>query len=236
MASSSAAAVMAQYGLVNTDAIVQAARLEGMELAAAATMISKESSGRMVWGSDPVSTGGVYTKGGLVTRENYLAYRALANAGKVGRQGVGMAQLTSKGFQDSGDALGGCWDPVANARAGFRGMQRLIAAYGTRDGARRYNGSGPAAERYAADFMARYATWKQRLAGATVPPVSPPEVELSAQFESDARKRWPAEDSLDHDIRADLHVKQLELDGIRDAVAALTAKVDALASKLDVKP
>jgi hypothetical protein len=42
--------------------------------------------------------------------------------------------------------------------------------------------------------------------------------------------------NLDRDLRADLHVKQLELDGIRDAVAALTAKVDALASKLEVKP
>ena len=84
----------------------------------------------------------------------------------------------------------------------------------------------------------RTARWKRALTFGTrlLPTVSPPEDELSQQFESDARKRWPAEDSLDHDIRADLHVKQLELDGIRDAVAALTAKVDALASKLEVKP
>ena len=89
-------------------------------------------------------------------------------AGSGRRQGVGPAQCTSAQYQDTADALGGCWDPVANMRSGFRGMWSLMRAYGTRDGARRYNGSGDQAERYATSFMDRLATWTARLAGATV--------------------------------------------------------------------
>lgn len=71
------------------------------------------------------------------------------------------------------------------------------------------------------------ATCARVLAIVTKP--APPEVvELSAQFEADARKRWPEEDQLDKDTRADLHVKQVQLDRIEAAVAALAAKVDAL--------
>jgi hypothetical protein len=184
-----AVSVLRQYGMGLAEELVHAAQLEGIELAAAATIISMESNGRNVWGSDPVSTGGAYTKGGAVTKTNYLAYRSLMKAGKIGRQGCGPAQCTSSGYQDVADALGGCWDPVANYRSGFRGLQRLIAAYGTRDGARRYNGSGPAAERYAATFMARYATWKQRLAGATVPPAPAPKPPVEDDmFTDDDRK------------------------------------------------
>lgn len=229
-----AVSILRQYGMGLADELVRAAQLEGIELAAAATIISMESNGRNVWGSDPVSTGGAYTKGGAVTKANYLAYRSLMKAGKIGRQGVGPAQCTSAGYQDVADALGGCWDPIANYRSGFRGLQRLIGAYGTRDGARRYNGSGPAAERYAATFMARYATWKQRLAGATIPTPAP-EDDMAAVPQNewnDVHSRVGKFDSLEADLRGDLHVKQVELDGIRDSVAALSAKVDALLTAL----
>lgn len=236
-----AAAILRQYGMGLADELVQAAQMEGIELAAAATVISMESNGRNVWGSDPVSTGGAYTKGGPVTKANYLAYRNLVKAGKIGRQGVGPAQCTSAGYQDTADALGGCWDPVANYRSGFRGLQRLIHTYGTRDGARRYNGSGPAAERYAATFMARYATWKQRLAGATVNP-PPPGDDMAAvpqdQWDTvreqiaDLDSRVGKYDLLDRDLRSDLADKHAELDEIRDAVKLLGAKVDALISAL----
>lgn len=174
----SASAILAKYGLVNTDAIVTAAALEGVDIAIAATMISKESGGRNVWGSDGVSTGGAYVKGGPVTKSNYLAYRSLVKAGKIGRQGCGPAQCTSAAYQDSADAIGapnglGCWDPVTNIRAGLRGLGRLIKTYGIQQGARRYNGSGTAAEAYGRDFLSRYNTWSARLAGAEVTPTVP---------------------------------------------------------------
>jgi hypothetical protein len=165
-----AAAVLRSFGLGLADECVQAAHLENVDVAVAATIMQKESGGRNIWGSDPVATGWFYVKGSTVTQAAYLDYRSAVRAGRIGRQGVGPMQCTSASYQDQADALGGCWDPVANMRSGLRGLGNLIRAYGLRDGARRYNGSGPAAERYADDFMAKYAIWKARLAGATVPP------------------------------------------------------------------
>lgn len=55
--------------------------------------------------------------------------------------------------------------------------------------------------------------------------------ELSAQFETDQRARWGKEDVLERDLRADLAVKQKQIDGLVAAVQTLTAKVDALAGK-----
>lgn len=162
-----AAAILAANGMANAAVIVQAAVMEGTDLAVAATLVAGESWGKHIWGHDGVQTGGTYTKGGPVTQANYLAYRAQMRAGKIGRQGCGISQATSAQYQDTADQLGGCWDMLANARSGFRGAQALIRRYGLRDGMRRYNGSGPAAERYADNFMARYAIWRDRLAGAT---------------------------------------------------------------------
>jgi hypothetical protein len=75
------------------------------------------------------------------------------------------AQCTSAQYQDTADDLGGCWDPLANMRSGFRGMGALIKRHGVQQGARRYNGSGPAAEAYGRDFLAKYGTWRERLRG-----------------------------------------------------------------------
>jgi hypothetical protein len=167
----SAAQVIAAHGIKRPDVTIRAAAEAGLELAAACVMLMAESGGgRMVWGSDAVSTGGTYTKGGPVTRENYLAYRDAMKAGRIGRQGVGDCQLTSAEFQDRGDALGGCWDPYANQLSGFIGLANRIRQYGTRGGFRAYNGSGPAAEAYADKRMAELSTWRARLAGVPVTP------------------------------------------------------------------
>ncbi len=73
--------------------------------------------------------------------------------------------------------------------------------------------------------------WK--LASFGAPPAPTPQEEpLSAQFEADARKRWPAEDQLDKDTRGDLHNKQVQLDRIEATVTALTATVDKLITAL----
>lgn len=161
----STADVLTNYGLGLADEIVLAAQLESLDLAVAATIISKESGGRNVWGSDPQSTAGTYTKGAVVTQADYLAYRNAVQAGLIGRQGVGPAQCTSAAYQNQADDLGGCWSPVANMRSGFRGIGGLINKYGVREGFVRYNGSGPAAEAYANDAVSKYAVWQQRLAG-----------------------------------------------------------------------
>lgn len=162
-----AAAVLTAYGIGLADELVEAAQAEGIELAAAAAMIEKESGGRNVWGSDGVATGGHYVKGAQVTQADYLAYRAAVAANQILRQGCGPAQCTSAGYQISADVLGGCWLPVPNMRAGFRGLQAMINAYGVYGGFEHYNGSGPAAIAYANDAMSKYAVWQTRLVGAT---------------------------------------------------------------------
>lgn len=170
-----AAQVLTDNGMANAAVIVQAAQLEGMDLAVAATLVAGESWGKHIWGHDPGETGGHYVKGGPVTQANYLAYRAAMRAGEIRRQGCGISQATSAEYQDRADQLGGCWDMLANCRSGFRGMQALMSRYGVRDGARRYNGSGDAAERYADNFMSRLSIWQGRLAGASAAPAAAPE-------------------------------------------------------------
>ena len=119
--------VLAQGGILQAADVASIAAAADLDLAAAATLLIKESGGgRNVWGSDNVPTGGSYDKGGVVTRDNYAAYRAAIRAGKAGRQGCGPCQLTFGPFQDQADALGGCWDWRANCRVGFGVLASLI--------------------------------------------------------------------------------------------------------------
>lgn len=124
-------------------------------------LIKESSGGRNVWGHDAVSTGGFYTKGGEVTRAAYETW--LPHRARLGSQGVGPTQLTWPGLQDRADERGGCWDWRTNCAVGFEHLAQLIRQHGVRDGFRRYNGTGPAAERYADDAMTRLAVWRQRL-------------------------------------------------------------------------
>jgi hypothetical protein len=166
------AQILSNNGILRPSEVIEIANAEGLELAAACTMLIKESGGgRNVWGSDAVETAGTYTKGGTVTKENYTAYHAAVLAKRAGRQGCGPTQLTYYAFQDQADGMGGCWDWRCNVRVGFRSLAKNIKSGGLRNGFRAYNGSGDAAEKYADASMALYAQWKARLGVAD--PVSP---------------------------------------------------------------
>jgi hypothetical protein len=165
---SSAAQVLAANGVLRAPEVVELAAAAGLDLAAAATLLQKESGGgRNVWGSDAVTTAGTYVKGAAVTQAAYLAYRTAVRAGRAGRQGCGPTQLTYGPYQDQADALGGCWDWRSNIRVGFSILAKGIRASGLRTGFRAFNGSGAAAERYADDALSKYAIWRSRLSGAT---------------------------------------------------------------------
>jgi hypothetical protein len=165
----SAIEVMVENGILRPAEVVELAARARLDLACACVLLVKESEGgRNVWGSDPVETAGTYTKGGAVTRDNYLAYRAAVQRGIAGRQGCGPTQLTYGPFQDQADAAGGCWDWRANVLTGFNILASLIRVAGEEDGFRRYNGSGPMAERYKLDAMNRLRTWRSLLAGQSL--------------------------------------------------------------------
>lgn len=153
--------------IVRPAEVIELAAPAGLELAAAAVLLEKESAGgHNVWGHDGSDTGGLYRKGSPVTREAYERWKP--HRGALGSQGVGPCQLTWPPFQDRADSRGGCWDWRINVLVGFEILADLIGRYGARSGFRRYNGSGPAADRYAADAMLRFDRWRLRLAGAGV--------------------------------------------------------------------
>lgn len=171
------------WGIQRAAEVVEIAAAVGLPLTIAASLLEQESAGgRNVWGSDAVQTGGVYIKGAEVTRASYLAYKAIR--GQVGNQGCGPCQLTATGYQDQADALGGCWIPRNNMMVGFRAMADLIRQNGTPTGLRKYNGSGPWAEAYREQMLARIAKWAARLGDQGAAPPAPVET-LSATGSED---------------------------------------------------
>jgi len=143
--------VLAQGGIQQPADIVTIAAAAGLDLAAAATLLVKESSGgRNVWGHDDVVVApDTYVKGGPVTESNYTAYRTAVQAGHAGRQGCGPTQLTFGPFQQRADDLGGCWRFEINCRVGFEILADHIRRRGVQDGFRAYNALAALAERIA---------------------------------------------------------------------------------------
>ncbi len=162
-------------GIKAPDMAIAEARNAGLDLAYACALLEKESGGGAnVFGHDrddhgryifPARDGAV-----PVTEELYREYkRRRGPTGKGGMQGVGPAQLTWWEFQDEADREGGCWKPAVNMRVGFRRLAGLMRQHGEADGARRYNGTGSAAERYSVDLRSKARTWKARLDGLPMP-------------------------------------------------------------------
>jgi hypothetical protein len=167
-----------QAGGINApEMAIAEARNAGLDLAYACALLEKESGGGAnVFGHDrddhgryifPARDGAV-----PVTEELYREYkRRRGPTGKGGMQGVGPTQLTWWEFQDEADREGGCWKPAVNMRVGFRRLAGLMRQHGEADGARRYNGTGSAAERYSVDLRAKARAWKARLDGLPMPEV-----------------------------------------------------------------
>lgn len=159
---------LGRMGLKYPRTTVEEVRRVGLPLSYALAFLEKESSGHdagvaafglNLFGSDSVPNP---IKGGFVTPARYAEYRRNRKLGR-GMQGVGPCQLTWYALQDMADAMGGCDKPRFNMRVGFAQAKGLIRRYGKHDGARRWNGSGPAAERYAADWLAKQQRWHDRL-------------------------------------------------------------------------
>jgi hypothetical protein len=150
-----------QHGGVNSLRVVLEARRAGIAVSLGCAFLTQESNFQNVFGHDAVRNP---VKGGRVTKARYLAYLYYRRLG-WGNQGVGPCQLTSPGFQDAADKLGGCWKPRHNIRVGFAFIASLLAKHPGNEHAAiaAYNGSGPAAERYATNVLELQKLWHQRL-------------------------------------------------------------------------
>jgi hypothetical protein len=143
--------------------IVREARRAGIPVSLGFALIEQESGFRNVFGHDPT----VFVGAGKVTRKKYLQYKLARDANAPRRrlmQGVGPAQLTWFEFQDAADRMGGCWKPACNIRYAFQHLAVLIESKGETGGIAAFNGSGPAAQRYAVQVRARQHKWHNRLA------------------------------------------------------------------------
>jgi CHAP domain len=164
-----ARAIRAHGGRFET-AVVREARRVRLPVALACAILEKETGFQNVFGHDGVRNPIKSPPGGVlpVTEENYRRYLAHRRQG-LGNQGVGPMQLTSPGLQDRADQLGGCWQPGPNIRVGLEFLAGNIRRVGLRPGVVAYNGSGPAAQRYGDDVLARARLWEQRLRAARSP-------------------------------------------------------------------
>jgi peptidoglycan hydrolase-like protein with peptidoglycan-binding domain len=159
-------------GILAPRMVVEEAKRAGLRLDYACAMLQKESGGGSnVFGHDPT----IFAGAGKVTKAKYLDYkrRRVASGNRL-MQGVGPTQLTYYTLQDRADEQGGCWKPRINMRVGFKHLADHMRVHGESDGARRYNGSGPAAVAYSKDLLARAAKWREVLDGAA--PVVVPDV------------------------------------------------------------
>lgn len=168
--SPSDAAVIEQLrglGILMPAHCLAAARDAKLPLHLAASLLIQESGGgRNVYGHDPTifSGGPGHGQPNEVTEANYREYLQLRGTkGGGGMQGVGPCQLTWWSYQDEADGLGGCWDPLANMKVGFRQLAEKIRRYGLHPGVKAYNGSGAAADAYAVKVIARAEEFKQQL-------------------------------------------------------------------------
>lgn len=134
-------------GILHPVWTIQYAAMHKVPLDVACGYLMQESGGGAnVFGHDPT----IFVGAGTVTKAKYLAYAHLRD--QTGEcQGVGPAQLTSKGLQLEADELGGCYWPRWNIAVGMHYMGGLIARHpgNLHAGVAAYNGSGPNAERYA---------------------------------------------------------------------------------------
>lgn len=175
-----AAQVLRDNGIVADPLdVIAASRGSGLELAAVAAKLKRESyGGKNVFGHDRVPTGGTYTPGGWVNPTNYAAYRAWSGAASGRQQGVGPAQLTYRPFQVAADQRGGCHVPRFNMEVGAQELVRCLKVGGGsyREAGARYNGgtayakASTAAQEYGRWLETEVVRWR-RLLDATDRPV-----------------------------------------------------------------
>jgi hypothetical protein len=137
--------------------IIQEARKAGIPISLAFALIEQESGFKNVFGHDSTRSIPSEWMGTKVDKRKYKYYKEHRRAG--GMQGVGPAQLTWWEYQDRADQRGGAWIPKHNISVAFEHLASLIKNKGLREGLAAYNGTGPAADRYAEQVLKRQQKW-----------------------------------------------------------------------------
>lgn len=140
--------------------IADEATKAGIPYAVAFASVEQESGFKNIFGHDP---GGLFP-GQKVTNARVTALIDHVRRGGVSN-GVGFSQLTYIGFVKDAHARKGGAAKVRNQLAvGFNLLADLRHEHGSWHAAfRAYNGSGPAAERYADGMDVRVAKWQRFL-------------------------------------------------------------------------
>jgi hypothetical protein len=166
------AAVIDRYFGTNYGALIlEEAERAGLHPAAACALVEQESNGRNIFGADWGQKGvdRVPFAHLPVTRERVEKLLAHVRAGGTSN-GVGLTQLTWKGFLEEAEKLGGAHDPRNQLRVGFGLLASYFDRYGEPDGWGAFNAgeSNRASVRgtYSASCMAKRDAWRGRLGKA----------------------------------------------------------------------
>lgn len=143
--------------------IVTAADRAGIPVSLACALVEQESDFRNIFGCDLGNRSSAPWCRQDVTRErvqdllHYVAHGGPSN-------GVGLTQLTSIGFIQRAEAMGGAHLPKHQLSVGFAILEALIRRYGERQGIGAYNGgAGNPQWGYADQVLSRKARWKRVL-------------------------------------------------------------------------
>lgn len=132
----------------------------GLSVPLGCSLVVQESGWENVFGHDPPPA--PFTGAGAVTEVKYHAYAAQRDQRGIG-QGVGVTQLTYPAYQVEADKIGGCWIIACQLQIGFSILAEHVRTDGLHAGVAAYNGSGPAAEAYADEVIARAVTFAKEL-------------------------------------------------------------------------
>lgn len=171
------AAILTNYGMVNTAALVAASIATGVPLWVAAAFVEKESNGRNIYGND---TGGTFAGAGAVTEDNYREFYRLVVEEKQKSNGVGPMQITYPAYFPKAAAEGlQLWVPLDNYTFGLRIIAANLRGDYTVASLERtgtlYNAGNltNGINAYGRDVALKAAKWAARL-GVTLPPEPTP--------------------------------------------------------------
>lgn len=140
--------------------IIWEARRARIPISLGFALVEQESNFRNVFGHDP---------GGLFPGQDVTAGRVKVLlthvAGGGTSNGVGLTQLTWPPFIRKARDLGGAHKPQYQLRVAFEILGSYLKRYHPRAAYAKYNGTGPAAERYAGQLAVKAAKWRRILAG-----------------------------------------------------------------------